>query len=88
MPCCRYITQQELASLSSYMTARLSLDKVCLHDSTHLKQPEWRIQWYKAACNLQDHRANSGRLCRGSRLPLLSLSEPAQVLCMHRSPFS
>ena len=25
---CRYITQQELGSLSSYMTARLSLEKV------------------------------------------------------------
>ena len=39
MPWCRYITQQELASLSSYMTARLSLDKVCHFVPMHAEQP-------------------------------------------------
>ena len=31
---CRYITQQELGSLSSYMTARLSLEKVWIFSVT------------------------------------------------------
>lgn len=30
--CCRYVTQEELASLSTYMRGRLTLDKVRRYD--------------------------------------------------------
>ena len=42
----RYVTQQELASLSTYMTARLSLDKVQLARSGW--STPWSLYWSRS----------------------------------------